>query len=275
MTANVDLQQVNERAMLRGFKNLLHKENLAWWGTRRWWINALLWPVLICGLLANMLFVPSIANLATEADIARAGGLTNHILLMGLSAFFEFGIIALAIGTVILSQDLLISEKQNGIAEWLLSKPIARQSYVLAKLFSNALPILILMIGLPSALGYSMLSVRMGGMFPLIPFLSGVGIMTLHTIFYLTLTLFLGTVFDNRAPILGIALGSVLGGNLLAGFFKPLLYVTPWTLPKLASLTAASQPLPVELGIFPLIATIIWCLVFVFAAIIKFEKTDF
>ncbi len=31
---------------------------------------------------------------------------------------------------------------------------------------------------------------------------------------------------------LGIALGSLLGGNLLAGLLKPLLYVTPWTLAK-------------------------------------------
>ncbi len=98
MAANIEFELVKELSGLRGFTNLFHKENRAWWGTRRWWINALLWPVLMCGLLANMLFVPTIANLATEAEIARAGGLTAYILQMGLSVFFEFGTTVLALG---------------------------------------------------------------------------------------------------------------------------------------------------------------------------------
>jgi len=82
-----------------------------------------------------------------------------------------------------------------------------RRSYVLAKLAANALPMLVLLVGLPSLLAYSMLSLRMGAPFPVAPFLSAVGIMTVHTLFYLTLTLMLGTIFNNRGPILGITLG--------------------------------------------------------------------
>lgn len=275
MAANLELQRVNEWNGLRGFANLFRKENRAWWGTRRWWVNALLWPIIICGLLANMLFVPTVANLATEADIARAGGLTAHILLMGLSVFFEFGTTALAIGTIVLSQDLIINEKQSGIAEWLLSKPIARRAYILAKLVANTLPALILLVGLPCALGYGLLSLRMGEPFPSTPFLSGVGIMTLHTLFYLTLTLMLGTIFNSRGPILAFALGSVLGGNMLGGLLKPLLYVTPWMLPKVASLTASSQALPPEFGVSPLVATALWCLIFILVTLAKFERTEF
>jgi ABC-type transport system involved in multi-copper enzyme maturation permease subunit len=275
MAANMEFELVKELNGVRGFTNLFHKENRAWWGTRRWWINALLWPVLMCGLLANMLFVPTIANLATEAEIAQAGGLTSHILLMGLSVFFEFGTTVLALGAIVLTQDAIISEKQSGVAEWLLSKPIARRSYILAKLAANTLPMLVLMVGLPTAIGYGMLSLRGGEPFPVIPFLSGVGIMIAHAFFYLTLTLMLGTIFDNRGPILGIALGSVLGGNLLGGLFKPLLYVTPWMLPKVASLTASSQALPPEIGLAPLAATALWCVVFTIIAMAKFEKAEF
>ena len=43
MSANLDLLKGNEWKGLRGFSNLFSKENGAWWGTRRWWINALLW----------------------------------------------------------------------------------------------------------------------------------------------------------------------------------------------------------------------------------------
>ena len=275
MAANIAFERVNELNGFRGFTNLFHKENRAWWGTRRWWINALLWPVLMCGLLANMLFVPTIANLATEAEIARAGGLTAHILQMGLSVFFEFGTTVLALGAVVLTQDAILGEKQGGVAEWLLSKPIARRSYILTKLAANALPMLILLAGIPSVIGYGMLSLRLDAPFPVLPFLAAVGIMIAHAFFYLTLTLMLGTLFDNRGPILGIALGSVLGGNLLGGLFKPLLYVTPWMLPKVASLTASGQAVPPEIGFAPLIATALWCIVFTIVAMAKFEKVEF
>ena len=275
MAANLELQRVKERSGLRGFSNLFRKENRAWWGTRRWWINALLWTGLLCGLTAIMLFVPSEeVSQATEAEITQAGGLIAYILLLGLNVFFQFGVPVLAIGTVILAQDLIIGEKQSGVAEWLLSKPVTRRAYVLAKVAANALGVFALLVGLPSVVAYGMLSLRMGTPFPLAPFLSAVGIITVHTLFYLTLTLMLGTIFNNRGPILGIALASVLGGGMLGGFIKPLFYVTPWMLPKVALLTATGQAIPAEMGIASLVATALWSVVFIFVAFAKFEKME-
>lgn len=276
MSANLDLQQVNEWGGLRGFTNLFSKENRAWWGTHRWWINALLWTVLLCGLMAIMLFVPNeeVKN-ATAAEITQAGGLIAYIMSLGLNIFFQFGVSVLAIGAVILAQDLIIGEKQNGVAEWLLSKPVTRRAYVLAKVAANALGVFLLLVGLPSVMAYGMLSVYMGAPFPLMTFLSAVGIMTVHTFFYLTLTLMLGTIFNNRGPILGIALGFLLGGGLLGGLFEPLFYVTPLMLPNIALLTASAQAIPTELGIAPLVATALWSVVFIFVALAKFEKMEF
>ena len=275
MAANLELERVKERSGLRGFSNLFRKENRAWWGTRRWWINALLWTGLLGGLTAIMLFVPSEeVSQATEAEITQAGGLLAYILSLGLNIFFQFGVPVLAIGTVILAQDLIIGEKQSGVAEWLLSKPVTRRAYVLAKLAANALGVFALLIGLPSVVAYGMLSLRMGAPFPLASFLSAVGIMTVHTLFYLTLTLMLGTIFNNRGPILGIALASVLGGGMLGGFIKPLLYVTPWMLPKVAVLTATGQAITAEMGIASLVATALWSVVFIFVAFAKFEKME-
>ena len=275
MAANLELERVKERSGLRGFSNLFRKENRAWWGTRRWWINALLWTGLLGGLTAIMLFVSGEeVNEATEAEIAQAGGLLAYILLLGLNIFFEFGVPVLAIGTVILAQDLIIGEKQSGVAEWLLSKPVTRRAYVLAKLAANALGVFPLLVGLPSVVAYGMLSLRMGAPFPVAPFLSAVGIMTVHTLFYLTLTLMLGTIFNNRGPILGIALASVLGGGMLGGFINPLFYVTPWMLPKVAWLTATGQAIPADMGIASLVATALWSVVFIFVAFAKFEKME-
>jgi ABC-2 type transport system permease protein len=275
VTANLQLTPVNEPPAVRGFVNLFRKENRAWWGTRRWWINALIWPVILCGLLANILFVPTVANLATETEIAQAGGIDAHVISMGISVFFEFGTTALAIGAVILAQDLVIGEKQNGVAEWLLSKPIARRAYILAKIAANLIPVIILMIGLPSLVGYLMFSIRNGSAFPLIPFFSGLGITLLSTAFYLCLTITLGTIFDNRGPVLGIALGSILGGSLLASVFKPLLYVTPWILPKYASLIANGQPIPAQPGSIPLIATGALMIIAVLISLVNFQSSEY
>ncbi len=275
MAVNVPFNHVKEWSKWRGFANLFYKESRAWWGTRRMWVNAILWPILLCGLMANMLFIPTIASLASESEISQAGSETAYIIQIGLAIFFEVGMVALGIGAVISLQDSIIGEKQSGMAEWLLSKPVVRRAYVLAKLVGNTLPVLGLMIGGPAIIAYGMLSVRSGELFPVRPFLLAAGIMTAHTLFYLALTLLLGTIFRTRGPVLGIGLASILGGNLLGGLFKPLFYVTPWLLPKLASLIASGESLPPEIGIIPLTTTLLWIVIFIFLAIIKFERTEF
>jgi ABC-2 type transport system permease protein len=235
MSINLRLQKADEWRPLRGFLNLFSKENEAWWRTQRWWLNALLWTVLLCGLTAFILFGSQEAPTpATEAGSPEAAGSAANVLSLGSSIFFEFGLPMLAIWTVILAQDLILGEKQSGVTEWLLSKPVVRRSYLLAKLTANGLPVVVLMVGLPSAVAYGLLSLRLGALFPVAPFLSAVGIMIAHTLFYLTLTLLLGTVFNSRGPILGIALGSILGGSIVGSFVKPLFYVMPWMLPKMA-----------------------------------------
>lgn len=276
MASNLELQRVNEWNGLRGFANLFHKENLAWWGTRRWWIHALLWMGMLGGLVSMVLFMlPPVAEATNDPNVTAAGGAIAFGLEMGRAVFFELGTMALAIGVIVLCQDLIVDEKQSGLTEWLLAKPVTRRAYVLAKLAASALAVLVLLVALPSLEAYLLLSARIGSFFPPLPFLGGVGIMIVHTLFYLTLTLMLGAFFNSRPPILGIALGVLLGGNLLAGFLKSFLSVTPWGLGKLASLAAGSQPLPPTLLFPPLIASALWSLVFVFIAVVKFERTEF
>jgi ABC-2 type transport system permease protein len=276
MAANTELMRVQAWRPLRGFATLLHKENRAWWGTRRWWTNALLWTGGLGGLVALMLWVlPSMAELAGDASVAAAGGPLAFALEMGRSAFFELGTVALAIGVIVLLQDAIVDEKQSGVAEWLLAKPVARRSYILAKLIVAALAVLVLLIALPALAAYGLLSLRGGAPYPLAPFLAGLGIMSAHTLFYLTLTLMLGTLFGSRPPILGISLGVLLGGSLLISFLKPLVYITPWIMSKTAALAAAGQAVPPELLWPPLLSSALWCLIFVLIALAKFEKTEF
>ena len=276
MAANRAFERVNEWNGLRGFANLLRKENRAWWGTRRGWVNAILWPAMLGGLVGVMLFIlPGVADATNDPNVAAAGGPLPFAMQMGRMVFFELGTMAVALGVIVLYQDSIVEEKQSGVAEWLLAKPVARRSYVLAKLVASTLAVSALLIALPALVSYLLLSTRDGMPFPLLPFLGGLGIMTMHTLFYLTLTLMLGTIFNNRAPILGIALGSILGGTLVGGLMQPLLYVTPWMLGKFASLVAGSEPVPAGMLWAPLTATALWSAIFIFVALVKFERTEF
>ena len=277
MSANVNLEllRVKEKNGLRGFTNLFRKENRAWWGTRRWWLNALLWPTLLGGLVFMMLFIlPPVAEATGDPNVAAMGGPVSFAQEMGRTAFFELGTMALAVGVIILCQDLIIDEKQSGVVDWLLSKPVARRSYILSKFTAALLATLVLMIAVPGLIVYGLFFLQSGHAIPFIPYLSGVGIMGLHTLFYLTLTLMTGAFFTNRLPILALTLGSVLGGSILGGFVRFLLYVTPWTLAKIASATAAGMSLPQEMQVYPLLATGSWCVLFVLLTIWKFERTE-
>lgn len=276
MTADLELQRVDEWRELRGFANLFRKENRAWWSTSRWWVNALLWPGMLGGLVVLMLFMlPSVAEATGDPAVAAAGGPLLFGLQMARTIFFEMGSMALAFGAIVLSQDLILEEKYSGVTEWLLAKPVARRSYILAKLAASILAILVLLIALPALVVYLMYFARLGSPYPLLPFLSGVGIMTVHTLFYLTLTIMLGTIFNGRAPILGIAIGSVMGGSFISGIIRPLIYVMPWSLGKIASLAAEGQSVPADFLWSPLIASLVWSVVFSIVALAKFEKMEF
>jgi ABC-2 type transport system permease protein len=276
MLTNATTKGSLKKRALSGFGNLYKKESKAWWGTHRWWVNALLWTVILCGLTMILLFGQNYEAVeAAKEEIAAAGGLAAYTVQLSVDIFFQFGVSVSAIGTVILMLDQVIGEKQNGVAEWLLSKPVSRSAYILAKLAANMVPIILLMVWLPSALTYALVSLRLGAAFPILPFLSGVGIMALNTIFYLICTLMLGTFFNNRGPILGIALGSVLGGGLIGGFINQLQYIMPWVLPKTASLIATGQEVAPEFSLLPIVASAVWCFVFVLMALVTFDRSEF
>lgn len=275
MAAKIELQRVREWGWLRGFSNLFRKEHQAWWGTRRWWINGLAWTLILGGLVANMLFVPTLTNLANPEAIHAAGGEQAYAIQMGLSAFCEFGVQLVAIGAIILTQDALIDERINGVTEWILSKPVARRAYLIAKLIANLLYISFFLVLLPALVVYGLFYLHSSESYPLIPFLSGVGLMLLHLGFYMTLTLMLGAFFSSRAPVLAISLGTLLGGSILGSLVKPLLSITPWMLAQIASGVASQTPLPGSLIWPPAAATAIWCVLFIIVTLFKFERTEF
>jgi ABC-2 type transport system permease protein len=252
-----------------GFGNFLAKENRDWWHTSRWWMQTLIWLVLLGGFVVMVLFIiPGITAPDGEPVLDQAP------ISAAVQGFFGVGAMLLAIGITILLQDAVIGEKQTGTAEWVLSKPVSRPAFVLAKLVSNTFGMLVVMVAVPSAAVFLLVSSSVGEVHLFVPFAAGAVLLALHTFFYLALALMMGVLVSRREILLAVALGSLLGGSFIRNFIPASSLVTPWFLPDIAGLAAMGVELPVEM-LLPIVMTGIWSLIFLVIAMWRFQRHEF
>jgi len=188
---------------------------------------------------------------------------------------------SLSIAAISMAQDSILGEKHSGTAAWVLSKPLRRPAFVLAKLIAIGLGILVTGILLPGAVAYFQLThFGLKGLTP-VGFAGAMGLVALHMLFYLTLALMLATLFNGRGPVLGISLGILLSGLMILFFANTpglLLAILPWRLVMplgqgpLVGYLALGAPLPT---VTPIIATAVWCLLFTGVAIWRIRREEF
>jgi len=264
MTTNtISMTPTRERGWRIGLGNMLAKELATWYRTRRWWIQCLLWLVIL-----NVGGID--LNIRGDTPVDQAG-----------SAFLVMAGFSLSIAAISMAQDSILGEKHSGTAAWVLSKPLRRPAFVLAKLIAIGLGILVTGIMLPGAVAYFQLTHSgLQGLTPL-GFAGALGLVALHMLFYLTLALMLATLFDGRGPVLGISLGILMSGLMITFFPKTpglLLAILPWRLVMplgqgpLAGYLALGAPLPT---LTPIVATILWCLLFTGVAIWRIRREEF
>lgn len=276
-TANNILQPVTTQGWLRGLSNLLDRERHLWLGTRKWLLHLLVWFLLINGSVAFL----GIAAITSRDALKEAGApeLTpESIYMMEIQAFFQFASLCTAVGAVISSQGAIIQEKQMGTAAWILSKPVSRSAFVLAKLIAHAAAFLALAVVVPTALFYIETYLLAGIVLAPLDLLAGMGVWTLLVLFYLTLTIMLGTLFNSRGAVLGIALGFMFAGFVIPNVWPDAAMFFPWMLGQVALVLAlgpnAPQPIP-PTAIIPVIATILWIVIFIALALWGFGKEEF
>lgn len=270
MGANTTFIKTNQTGWQLGFKNLFNKENKKWWGSKKWWIHLLVWIIIIDGLLAATLF--GLKNLA-----ALSGEFISDAELLETSLQTLFGVatLSISIGIIILSQGEIIGEKQNGTAAWVLSKPASRSAFYLSKLAANLIPMLILMIFLPLSIGYGLITLQ-GFDIDILNFLLAGIFQVIHTFFYLTLSLLLGIVFNQRGSLLAGTLGCLFGGQLLSGLVKPLLYIGPFGLTQMMPLITLNgiSALPNNLWLAG-ITSLAWSIIFILLALKEIQNVEF
>jgi ABC-2 type transport system permease protein len=276
-TANNILRPVTSRGWLRGFDNLLDHEHHLWWGGRKWLLQLLIWILLINGSVAFL----GIAAITSKDALREAGSpeLTpERIYMMEIQVFFQFASLCTAVGAVISSQGAIIQEKQMGTAAWILSKPVSRNAFVLAKLIAHSSAFLALAVVVPTILFCGEIYLLAGIVPAPLDLLAGMGIWALLVLFYLTLTIMLGALFNSHGAVLGIALGFMFAGFVIPNALPDAAMIFPWVLGQLALALAlgpsAPGPLP-PTAIIPVIATILWIVIFIALALWGFGKEEF
>lgn len=260
------LELINEPEWRSGFTNLLNKEYALWWKTRTWWIQSLIWLLILNGLVAIILW----------GTLLGAGTSPSPVLgySEGLPFYLNFKGIFVAIGVIIISQGIIIGEKQSGTAEWVLSNPVSRAAFILSKLTANATGILITMVLLQDLVAYLQFSFHGGRLLPLLPYFSAMSVQSLHLFYYLALTLMLGTFFNARGAVIGISFAHLFGLPLLWTVAPGLVRLLPTSLPDLSLLVALEQPLAPDWYI-PVLVTLALSLGYILVAIWRFEREEF
>ncbi len=268
MASNSVLEPVTARGWRAGFNNLFRKENRDWWGTRSWLVQAIIWTAILIGILAMVLFAPM--------EDTSAGGKA----VVGLTVFFMVAGTALSIGAIIMGQEEVLDEKRSGTAAWILSKPVSRVAFILAKVAANAIGILIILVLLEGALAYALIAIVTGQAFPVLPYLGALGVLYLAVMFYFLLSLMFSAATNSRGAAIGIPMAILFGYQFIVGLAPWTLQITPWGLTNAGmgssgNAVAAAIALGESYSALPIIATLVWCILFVAIAMWGFNRDEF
>jgi len=261
LAARQGLVPIRESARLGGFGNMFRKELGQWWGTRTWWVQTLIWVLILNGITT----ITALTETATPPEM----------LAEVVGTFIAVGIGAIGIGTVITVQGAMVGEKQLGTAALVMSKPASRSAFILAKMLAYAIGYWITAIIIPAVIFIIVTGKLVSVSLALPSFLVGLALMALGQLFYLSLTLMLGAFFSSRGPIAGIGITFIMTGLMLKSLIPlPIQIVTPWPLPDVASGLALGTELP-SVWPVPIIATIIWIVVMTAIALWRFGREEF
>ncbi len=260
LAARQGLIPVRDHA-LGGFGNMLRKELGQWWGTRTWWVQILIWVLILNGISTIVVLTES--------------GTPAEMLQEVVQTFLPMAVGAVGIGTIIAAQGAIVGEKELGTAAWVMSKPASRSAFILAKVMSLTLGFWITALIIPASLFLIITRQLIPAPLALTSFLAGLAVAMLSQLFFVALTLMMGTFFNSRGPIAGIGIAIIMTGLLLKGFIPLVVQIfTPFPLGDISAGLALKMPLP-SVWWVPIAAVSIWVIVMTAVAMWRFGKEEF
>ncbi len=260
---------------LAGFGNMLAKELGEWFGTRRWLSQIILWAIILGGNIAAVLFLIPLLESSNPALKGMSESIFSGLPTVQGAVYLFYGMVMLigGIGAIILVQDEVIQEKQSGTAAWILSKPVARPAFILTKLLSNIVSLLVFVVGVPGLIVVGEIYLKTNQLVPLAPFLGGLAVVLLGLVFYTSLVIMLGVVCESRSKVLGIAFGIFFAGTILKSFIPQVAYVLPVAMEGIGLSILLRAPLPAML-VSELISVAVLTPVFIVVALWRFQRIE-
>jgi ABC-2 type transport system permease protein len=245
-----------------GLGNLLRKEFGQWWTTKLWWIQILIWLIILNGV--------------TTVIMIDTSGMTSEALINeAVQTFFLVAATSIAIGIVLTLQGSIVGERELGTAAWVVSKPASRTAFVASKLIAHFTGFTVTAILIPSAVFLVTAQVLLPEPVPVGPFAMGMAVMALNVLFFVTLTLALGCLFKGRGPIAGIGITLILMGQFFKGMLpEAIVLATPWLLGDVAASFAIQQS-PAFNRLVPMIFVAVEIVILAAIGIWRFNREEF
>jgi ABC-2 type transport system permease protein len=264
MSGNSAFKLVSEVGWYRGFGNMFSSELARWWKTRMWWVQSLIWVMISGILLSLILFTSSTRPSSDEVAVLFA-------LFIGLFP---------SIGVIIIMQSAVVGEKRDGTAAWVFSKPLTRPAYILSKVIGNCLGVIGTMVIIPGIFSYILCAIATGDPWNPVRFLAALCVIFLSHLFFLSLTVMLGTLFQSRGPVIGISLGLWLMQQNLIGLWPVLGFVLPWKLiiPNGSQMDAVAPAILIGLHGYSttlILVIILECILFILIGIYRLSREEF
>ncbi|MFX0094717.1 MAG: ABC transporter permease [Candidatus Hodarchaeota archaeon] len=261
MFKNENLKQMTFSNWNQGFNNLFRAELSRWFKKKVFFVRLLIW----CGFTNGM-------PILIWLQAPNAG--MESLMVFGIFA----GLIS-TIGIAIIMQESIVGEIKSGAASWILSKPITRKSYILAKWIGNSIGATISMILAPTFMFYVLYFLFTGEMLNLGMFLPVVVVLSLNMLFFLTFTLIMGSFQRNSSLVIGVPIAFYVLQQIIFNFTSSLAEIVPWGLTNPLSDGTPSIVVSLILGhqpfsLLPIIATSLYIIVFLILTIINMQKRD-
>jgi len=264
-TGNSQMILVQGAGWSRGLANALHGELKRWFSTRRWWVQIIIWAACV-----NLIyFIIALSTPKAELKLDTTVMLFN--IFLGLAG---------PIGASIIMQSAVVGEKKSGTAAWVLSKPVSRIAFIFSKLIANGIGIAVTMVLAQGFIAYLITYFMLGFHLSVWGYLAALGVHLVNLLFYLTLTLMLGTAFEHTGPVIGIPLAFLFVQNLSMNFLPAMALYVPWTLaipangdtsPSIAMNLMVGGPVP---HLSPLYVALVAIVLFVALAVWIFQKQE-
>jgi ABC-type transport system involved in multi-copper enzyme maturation permease subunit len=260
MKVNESLNKISSTSWNSGFSNLFKVEIAKWLKSRAFITHLVIW----CSVTNGFITLVWIQSSTPEPDLL----ITLFSILAGMMT---------STGIIIIMQDSIVGEIKSGTSSWILSKPITRESYILAKWTANTIGAFLTMTIAPSLLFFIQIFIFKGVMLDLSAFGLVVGVLALNVIFYLSFTLMMGTFQLNNKLVIGVPIAFYISQQFIIGlaFIGDIL---PWGLTAplntAPSIIVAFMTNTQPFSLLPILATSIYILVFLVLSVRFIAKQE-